>query len=59
MEVVYFTLAAIILYFASDRILNWIERSAGQRFEYRSIFFFGILAVLSIIAFWLIRLTTG
>ena len=59
LEVVYFTLAAVILYLASDRILDQIERAAGRRFEYRSIYFFGILLCLSVVAFWLIRYLTG
>lgn len=59
MEIVYFTLTAVILYLASDRILDWIERSAGKRFEYRSIYFFGILATLAVITFWLLRFSTS
>ncbi|MBZ0216406.1 MAG: hypothetical protein K8F25_07635 [Fimbriimonadaceae bacterium] len=59
MEVVYFTLVAVILYFAADRILDWFERSAGKRFEYRSVYFFGILVSLAVVAFWLIQGITG
>jgi len=59
LEVVYFTLAAILFYLAADRILNRIERAAGRRFEYRSFYFFGILLALAVIGFWVIRQLGG
>jgi len=54
MEVVYFTLAGLALYFVSDRILNLVELRRGERFEQRSLIFFGIILVLSLITFNLI-----
>ncbi len=59
MEVVYFTLVAAALYLLSNWILDRLEISAGRRFEYRSVLFFGILLVLAMISFYLIRLYTG
>lgn len=59
MEVVYYTLVAIILYVAADRILNRIEVAAGKRYKYRSLIFFGILMILALTSFALIRLYTG
>ena len=36
MEIIYFTLTAILLYLASDWILRRMETAAGKRFEKRS-----------------------
>lgn len=55
METVYFTLAAIVLYFVSDRILERIEISRGARLEHRSLVFFGILLGLALIGFAIVR----
>jgi len=54
-EIIYFTLVGIGLYFASDWILNRIETARGSRFEYRSIIFFGIILVLALASFALIN----
>ncbi len=58
MEIVYFTLAGIILYLASDRLLDAVERTMGRRLQYRSLVFFAILTVLALGSFWLIRYLT-
>ena len=55
MDIVYFTLVGIGLYFASDWMLNRIEAVRGKPFEYRSIIFFGIILVLALASFQLIR----
>lgn len=53
-----FTALAVVLYLVSDRALNALEVRAGRRFEYRSLIFFVILLVLTLIAFaavqWLV-----
>ena len=54
MEVVYFTLVAIGLYFMSDWLLDRIETARGKRFENRSVIFFVIIMVASIATFELI-----
>lgn len=59
MEALYFTVVAIVLYLAADRILDRIETVAGRRFEYRSLIFFAILLILALATFWLIRAYTG
>ncbi len=59
MEAVYFTLAAIVLYLVSDRILDRIEVARGARFEHRSLVFFGILLGFSLIGFAVIRQLSG
>jgi hypothetical protein len=55
MEIVWFTLVAIALYFGADRLLDFIERSRGKRFQNRQVAFFAIILPLALVAFWLIR----
>jgi len=55
MEMLYYTIAAIFLYMASDWILNQIETRRGERFENRSLIFFAIILVLSVALFNLIQ----
>jgi hypothetical protein len=59
MEVVYFTLVAIVLYLVSDWILQRLEIATGHRFEHRSLIFFALLLTLALVSFSLIRLYTG
>ena len=59
MEFVYFTVTAVILYFAADWILSRIETALGRQFENRSLIFFGILLGLAVASFTLIRQYTG
>lgn len=60
MQALYFTVAAIGLYFFSDWLLNRIEVHRGKRFQHRSLIFFVILFVLAAGSFELIqRLTAG
>lgn len=58
MQILLFTALAVVLYLVSDRALNALEVRAGRRFEYRSLIFFVILLVLTLIAFaavqWLV-----
>lgn len=56
MDAVYFTVVAIVLYFAADAILDWIERLRGKRFENRQVVFFAIMLPLALASFALIRL---
>jgi len=55
-EAVSYTLAAVLLYVASDWLLQRAERAASRRFEQRSVIFFFILLSLSLAAFWVIRM---
>ena len=55
MDIVYFTLVAIGLYFAADWLLERIERWRGARFENRQVAFFAIILPLALVAFWLVR----
>jgi hypothetical protein len=59
MEIIYFTLTAILLYLAADWILRRMETAAGKRFEKRSLIFFAILAAMALTSFALIRSLTG
>ena len=59
MEIVYFTLVAIALYFGADAILEWLERRRGARFESRQIIFLAIILPLALAAFALIRALSG
>lgn len=59
MEIVYFTLTAVVLYVFSDWLLNRMEAIAGKRFEHRSLVFFGLLLGLALVSFALIRHLTA
>ena len=56
MDVVYFTVIAIGLYFVADWLLERIERARGRRFEHRQVAFFAIILPAALLAFWLVRL---
>ena len=51
MQILLFTLLAVVLYLVADRLLVALEVRAGRRFENRSLIFFAILLVLAIVAF--------
>ena len=59
MSIVYFTLAAAILYLFSDWILDRVEVTAGRRFQHRSLLFFFILLTLAMTSFALVSHLTG
>ncbi len=58
MEFLYYTIAGILLYVISDKILDRIEVARGERFENRSIIFFVIIMVLAIGSFQAIEYMT-
>lgn len=55
MELIYFTVVAAGLYFASDRLLDYIENQRGARFNNRNIIFFVIILVLAFLSFGLMN----
>jgi hypothetical protein len=55
MDIVYFTVVAIGVYFAADWLLDWLERRRGERFENRQVVFFAIILPLALASFWLVR----
>jgi len=58
-DLVYFTVIAVGLYFGADRLLDYLERSRGKRFENRQVVFFAIILPLALASFWLVRLFSG
>jgi hypothetical protein len=59
MELLWFTLVAALLYVLADRILDFIERRAGRRLEYRSVIFFALLLGMALASFAVIRRYKG
>jgi len=55
MEMIYYTIAAVVLYAVSDYILNAIEIKRGERLPNRSLVFFAIILTLAVIVFSGIR----
>lgn len=55
MELIYYTIAAIVLYGISDFILNRIEIKIGKRLPNRSFIFLIIIMILSIGSFNLLQ----
>jgi hypothetical protein len=55
MEIVYFTLVAILLYLLADWILRRIEAYLGRALEQRTVVFFVILLILALVGFAAIR----
>jgi hypothetical protein len=59
MDLVYFTIVAIGLYFGADWLLDGIESARGKRFDNRQVVFFAIILPLALATFWLIRLLSA
>ena len=51
LEIIYYTLMGIGLYFVSDWILDRMEVSRGERFKNRNIIFFLIILTLAFLSF--------
>jgi len=54
-EIVYFTLVAILLYLLADWILRRIEAYLGRVLKQRTVVFFVILLILALVSFAAIR----
>ena len=59
MEFVVFLLVAVALYLVADKLLILIEDTLGRTLEQRSVVFFALLLVMSVISFWLLRTVLG
>jgi flagellar biogenesis protein FliO len=59
MDLVYFTIVAIGLYFGADWLLDRLEQRRGRRFENRQVVFFLIILPLALASFWLVRALSG
>ncbi|MEI6559204.1 MAG: hypothetical protein WCO00_12435 [Rhodospirillaceae bacterium] len=55
MEMVVYTILAVVFYYLSDQAVERIEIRVGRRLPYRSVLFFGFLASLALVSFALIR----
>jgi len=60
-EILIFTLNAIIIYFVADWIVRMIEAKRGKVFKQRQVVFFAVILVLALVTFRLLRilLTSG
>ena len=54
-EMLSYTVVAVVLYAVSDWLLNRIEIWRGRRFEHRSVLFFLIILTLAVISFQAIQ----
>ena len=59
MEMIYYTVAAVILYLVSDYILNSIEIRMGKRLPSRSFIFLIIISILAMVSFSFVRAIFG
>lgn len=55
MDIILFTIVAVLLYFVSDRIVQRIEIAAGRRLEHRTLLFFAIIMILAVGSFYIFR----
>jgi hypothetical protein len=55
MDLLYFTIIAVGLYFFADRLLDRIEQARGARFRHRNVIYFGIMLVSSLLTFTLVN----
>ena len=55
MEMVAYTIAAIVIYLVSDALLRHIERRRGEHLANRSVVFFIIMLTLAVFSFAVIR----
>lgn len=55
MDLIYFTVIGIGLYFFADRVLDRIERARGARFKHRDAIYFGIILAAALLTFSLVN----
>lgn len=58
-ELIYFTVIAIGLYFFAGWLLDRIEVARGARFENRDLVYFAIILPLAVVTFWFIERLGG
>ncbi len=54
-EAIYFTITAILLYVAADKILITVERMRGGHFKNRGMIFFAIITILALGSFQILQ----
>lgn len=55
MQMIYYTVAGVVLYLAADWILRRFEQRRGSPFENRTLIFFFILLALALVTFQAIQ----
>jgi len=55
MNLLYFTVIAVGLYFLSDWLLDRAERARGARFKHRDAIYFGIMLAAALLTFTLVN----
>jgi len=55
LEIVVFTLNAIVVYLIADRLLLWIEKRRGQPVAQRQLAFMAIFLVLILVSFQILQ----
>lgn len=56
MEILLFTLVAIVIYLVSDRIIRMIEARRGEALKQRQVIFFAVFLVLALVSFRVLRI---
>jgi hypothetical protein len=55
MDLLYFTVIGVGLYFFVDWLLDRVERARGARFKHRDAIYFGIMLVAALLTFSLVN----
>ena len=55
-EILLFTLVAIVIYLVADRIIRMIEAQRGAALKQRQVIFFAIFLVLALVSFRILRI---
>ena len=56
MEILLFTLVAIVIYLVSDWIIRMIEARRGAALKQRQVIFFAVFLVLALVSFRVLRI---
>jgi hypothetical protein len=56
MEILYYTVTAVVLYLVADWVLDRIEIVSGRRLAYRNLIFFVIILALALVASQVVKL---
>ncbi len=59
MEIILFTLNAIVIYFLADWIVRLIESRRGEALKHRQIVFFAVILVLALASFRMLQTLLG
>lgn len=55
-EILLFTLVAIVIYLVSDRVIRVIEARRGEVLKNRQVIFFAVFLVLALVSFRVLRI---